>query len=234
MAKYLKHMNLSIIIPAYNECAHIERVVRDIHHELQKIESDFEIIVVDNGSVDNTKTVLAVLQSELSRLCVRHVFPNRGYGGGILEGLSVSQGEIIGWTDGDGQVGAKDLREMYEKMKQEDLVFIKARRMIRHDGTFRAIQSRIYNIIFWVFFSSRISDTNAKPKLFRRSFFDKIQLTSTDLFIDAEIIIQALRLGVPVSEHPIIFESRKGGASKIRVGAGIEFIKNLLYHRFFR
>lgn len=227
-------MRFSIIIPAYNEGAHIEQIIRDIHAELQKVESDFEIIIVDNGSTDNTKAVLEILQKEIPQLCARRVFPNRGYGGGILEGLSVAQGEVIGWTDGDGQVSAVYLREMYEIMQQENLVFFKARRTTRPDGIFRATQSRLFNLLFQWLFSVSVHDVNAKPKLFRRSFYASNGLASTDLFIDAEVVIKALHTGIPIREHPVIFESRKAGASKIHIDAGIEFLKNLVYYKFFQ
>ncbi|HEY9585287.1 MAG TPA: glycosyltransferase family 2 protein [Candidatus Paceibacterota bacterium] len=227
-------MRFSIIIPAYNEGAHIERIIREIHEELQKVESDFEIVVVDNGSSDNTQTVLGALQKELPHVCARRVFPNRGYGGGILEGLSVAHGDVVGWTDGDGQVRAEDLGGMYEKMRQENLVFLKARRVTRHDGLFRIIQSNIFNLIFHILFFTLVNDVNAKPKLFRRSFYATIDLVSADMFIDAEIVIKALRSGIQIKEYPIVFESRKEGASKIHIGAGLEFIKNLLYYRFIK
>lgn len=227
-------MRFSIIIPAYNEEAHLERVIRDLYGELQKVESDFEIIVVDNGSVDNTVAILEALKKEIPCVCVRRVFPNRGYGGGILEGLSVAHGEILGWTDGDGQVGAEDLAGMYEKMRQENVIFFKARRMIRHDGIFRLVQSKLYNFIFHTLFFAAVKDINAKPKLFHRSFYEKITLVSTDFFIDAEIVIRALRVGVPIREYPTVFHARKAGASKINIRAGIEFIKNLFHYRFFQ
>ena len=227
-------MRFSIIIPAYNEGAHIERVVRDIDQELQKVESDFEIIVVDNGSSDKSPEVLETLQKEMSHLHVHRVVPNRGYGGGILAGLSVAHGDVVGWTDGDGQVRAEDLGGMYEKMRQENLVFLKARRVTRHDGLFRIIQSNIFNLIFHILFFTLVNDVNAKPKLFRRSFYATIDLVSADMFIDAEIVIKALRSGIQIKEYPIVFESRKEGASKIHIGAGLEFIKNLLYYRFIK
>lgn len=227
-------MRLSIVIPAYNEGVHIERIVRDINGELQKVESDFEIIIIDNGSLDNTWVILEALQAEMPRVRVRRVFPNAGYGGGILAGLSMARGEIIGWTDGDGQIPPGILREMYGKLRQENFVFLKARRTVRHDGILRAVQSKIYNFIFHVLFSSSVNDVNAKPKLFRRSFYENVALASTDLFIDAEIVIKALRLNVFIKEYPIVFQSRKDGASKVGLGAGLEFIKNLLYYRFFK
>ena len=79
-----------------------------------------------------------------------------------------------------------------------------------------------------------MNDVNAKPKFFRRSFYENIDLVSVDFFIEAEIVIKALRSGVPIIEHPIIFKSRKAGVSKIGIGAGLEFIKNLFYYRFFK
>ena len=226
-------MRLSIVIPAYNEGAHLGQIIRDIHEELQKVESDFEIIIVDNGSLDNTQAILEALQKEMPRVHSRFL-PVPGYGKAVLAGLSVARGEIIGWTDSDGQIRPKILGEMYEKMRRENLIFFKAKRMARHDGRLRTIQSKIYNLIFRVLFPTSVNDINAKPKLFRRSFYENAGLTSTDLFIDAEIIIKALRSGVPIREYPITFESRKDGASKIGVGAGLEFIKNLLYYRLFK
>ncbi len=227
-------MRLSIVIPAYNEGSHLERIVRDIHEELQKIGSDFEIIIVDNGSTDDTRIVLEMLQQEMPQVRARRVFPNCGYGGGVLTGLAMARGEIIGWTDGDGQIDAGILREMYEKMRQENLIFLKAKRTIRHDGILRAIQSKIYNLIFHALFSTSVNDVNAKPKFFRRDFYENIGLASVDFFIDAEIVIKALRSGIPIKEHPIVFQSRKEGISKIGLGAGLEFVKNLLYYRFFK
>ncbi|MBI4085846.1 MAG: glycosyltransferase family 2 protein [Candidatus Liptonbacteria bacterium] len=224
-------MRLSIVIPAYNEGAHIERIIRDIHDELQNVETDFEIIVVENGSRDNTRLVLEALQKKMPRVRV-HALPVPGYGRAILAGLSMARGEIIGWTDSDGQIRPEILKEMYEKMRRENLTFLKARRTARHDGILRAMQSRIFNIIFRGLFSASVNDINAKPKLFRRSFYENITLTSIDWFIDAETVIKALRLGVSIKEHPITFQSRKGGASAIGAGAGFEFIKNLLYYRF--
>ena len=226
-------MQLSVVIPAYNEGAHLKRIICDIHEELLKIESDFEIIVVDNGSIDDTRVILEMLHKKMPRVRFYRAFPNRGYGGGILAGLSMAQGEIVGWTDGDGQIGAKILGEMYEKMRQENLTFLKAKRIVRHDGILRGIQSKIYNLIFQMLFSARVSDVNAKPKLFRRSFYQNIDLASTDFFIDAEIVIKALRSGVSVREHSIIFQSRKGGSSKIGFRVGLEFMKNIFYYRFF-
>ncbi len=227
-------MRLSIVIPVYNEGSHIERIVREIHEELQKVESDFEIVVVDNGSIDDTQAILKALQREMPRARAHRVFPNCGYGGGVLAGLAIARSEIVGWTDGDGQISAGILGEMYEKMRQENLVFLKAKRTVRYDGILRALQSKIYNLIFQALFSTSVSDVNAKPKFFRRSFYEDIGLVSVDFFIDAEIVIKALQSGVPIREHPIIFQSRQGGSSKIGLGAGLEFIKNLLYYRFFK
>ncbi len=224
-------MRFSIVIPAYNEGEHIEQIIRDIHEELQKVEPDFEIIVVENGSSDNTRIVLETLEKKMPRIRA-HSLPKPGYGAAILAGLSMAHGEIVGWTDSDGQIGPEALREMYKKMRQENLVFLKARRTVRHDGTLRAIQSRIFNGIFRMLFFTSVNDVNAKPKLFRRSFYEDIDLSSADLFIDAEIIIKSLRSGIPIKEHPITFQSRKEGASKIGMGAGLEFIKNLLYYRY--
>ena len=227
-------MQLSIIIPAYNEGAHIERIIRDIHEQLQVVESDFEIVVVDNGSSDDTPSVLLALSKEMPRLHAVHVLPNRGYGGGILAGLSAARGDVLCWTDGDGQIGAEILREMYAIVQKENLRFFKARRIVRHDGLLRVVQSKIYNLIFQMLFLASVNDVNAKPKFFHRSFYDQINLASADLFIDAEIVINALRQGVPIKEYPIVFESRKEGTSKIKMGAGLEFIKNLLYCRFIK
>ena len=112
-------------------------------------------------------------------------------------GLAVATGETIALIDGDGQMAASDICCVYRRMMEGDFDMVKTYRIERHDGLFRGLNSTIYNRFFRVLFPGfPVHDVNSKPKLFRRAFFDKLDLQSDDWFIDAEIIIQARRLGM--------------------------------------
>lgn len=227
-------MDLSIVIPAYNEAKTIRGVVLGLDEELRKTGALFEIIAVDNGSSDETSHVLEDMAGECSSLVPMRVFPNRGYGNGILAGLAAARGKAIGWMHADFQVRPRDAARVYKKLQEENLDFCKATRTVRKEHPIRIIQSRIYNNLFRAMFQAPCSDINGTPKIFRRWLYEKDKLQSKDWFIDPEVVIKAIRHGAIMGEVPITWEAREGGSSNVRVTTGLEFIKNMIEYRFFK
>jgi len=225
-------MKFSIVIPAYNESATLAEVLKSLHHDLKQVEESFEIIVVDNGSTDSTPVVLSALQKELPELKTTRVFPNQGYGNGILAGLKIAQGDIVGWMHADSQVTAQDLITIYQKMNREGLDLCKAIRQTRDESFWRIVQSKIFNTVFRLLFHGRVHDINATPKLFRHTLYDRIGLTSKDWFIDPEVVIKAIAAHATIGEVPVIWQSRKGGKSKVALTTGLEFLKNMIRYKW--
>ncbi|MEK7172556.1 MAG: glycosyltransferase family 2 protein [Patescibacteria group bacterium] len=225
-------MKLSIIIPAFNEEEAIEKVVRDIFREIKKNEPSSEIVIVDNGSIDDTPQIISRLQKEFHNLKTVRVFPNKGYGNGLLRGVAVSSGEILGWIHGDNQISAEDLFRVWHELVEKKLDLCKAVRQTRSESIWRKTQSRLYNSFFRILFGGKLSDINGSPKVFKRALFDRLQILSLDWFIDPEIVIKALRSGARIGEVEVFCRPRLGGRSKTNWFASFEFFKNMIFYKF--
>jgi len=102
-------MRLSIVIPAYNEGHHLDAVVRRLYAAVREAEPETEIIIVDNGSADDTLRVAQSLATSLPNVRVEHIGTNIGYGNGILCGLRAAEGDVLGWAHADEQVNPEDI-----------------------------------------------------------------------------------------------------------------------------
>jgi len=226
-------MDFSIILPSYNEAANLSSLLKNLKESLDKLAIRYEIIVVDNGSSDNTQAVLTSLKKEIPELKNARVWPNIGYGNGVIRGLGVAQGEILGFMDADGQIEPKYLIAAFLKLKKGGLDLCKGIRTIRHDGLFRLLASRAYNLLFKIMFGGTLGDVNTKPKVFTKDLYQKINLSSKDWFLDSEIILKTIKRGYKIGEVPMVFLPRNRGVSKVRVSTIFEFLKNIFYWRFF-
>ncbi|OGZ12749.1 MAG: hypothetical protein A3D67_02985 [Candidatus Lloydbacteria bacterium RIFCSPHIGHO2_02_FULL_51_22] len=222
----------SLVLPAFNEAENIEKVVRDLVENFQKNGMSFEIVVVDDGSTDDTRSVTEDLKKEISQLALVSYSPNRGIGNAVRAGLGHAKGDILGFMVSDGQIGGAEVVKVYNELVGKNLGICKGIRKKRADTFLRAFQSKAYNLLFLVLFGYVCKDVNSGPKIFRRSLYGKMELSSRDWFIDPETIIKAARLGYVIGGVPIDEKVRAGGASKIRIRTAFQFIKNMLIYRF--
>ncbi len=225
---------LSLVIPCYNEedvigitAAHLMKVFRNM-------EVDLELVLVDNGSIDNTGKIIDKLIEDGHPVVKETVTVNQGYGNGVLSGLKVCRGKMVGFVCADGQVEAEDVAKTYRiaaQMKEDKLV--KVRRRFRMDGLMRKCVSTFYNVLITVMFGGLGSiDINGNPKIIPREYVERMNLQSKDWFLDAEIMIKARKLGLEVYEFNVLSQMREGGSSNVNAGTCWEFIVNLLKYRF--
>jgi len=160
--------SISAVLPAYNEEAIIERTVRHVAGVLSGLASDFEVIVTDDGSRDNTGRVLADLQRrepELRLLVVTHE-RNRGYGAAVASGFDAANKDLVFLTDGDKQFDVSELREfMPAKHGQTDLVI--GWRRNRADPTLRKANTLGWKLLEKVLIGYTARDVARAFKLFR-------------------------------------------------------------------
>jgi glycosyltransferase involved in cell wall biosynthesis len=143
-------------------------------------------------------------------------------------GLNQATGETIAVIDGDGQMPPEDIIKVYDALILNKSDIAKTYREHRFDGFKRILISRVYNFLFRILFpKARVRDVNSKPKIFTREALSKLNLTSDGWFIDAEMIINAGRLGLTISEVPTDFYVNENRDSFIGFAAILEFIKNL-------
>lgn len=225
---------LSLVTPVYNEQDSIENTIKELIFELKKLKIDFELITVDNGSQDFSGKKLENLAKLFKEIKVISVFPNQGYGGGVITGLEKARGDIIGFLWSDGQVKAKDVVRVYENLLSRNLDLCKARRVKRYDGLIRGVITTLYHLIFNLVFKTHFADVNGCPKIFKREVLLKINPQSRDLFLDAEVMLRAARYNLKIGEVPVTLYSRSGGKSSIGIRSIFEFLKNIIIYRIIK
>ena len=227
-------IELSLVMPCYNEQDQIESAVKNYISEMKKTGKKFEIVLVNDGSLDNTKGIMENLSNQYTEISTIHFPENRGYGCAVRAGLAVSKGKILGWIDGDGQFGADVIIKAYDLLQSGKCGVCKGRRIIREDGTVRYVASIGYTALFNLFFLNTIKDTNSKPKLMTRDCYESIKdkLVSKHWFIDSEVLIRSMREGFNILDAPVAFRSRSGGKSTVSFKTVIEYIINIIKMRF--
>ena len=172
-------MNLSIIIPCYNESQSINILVENC---LLMLEDGVEIILVDNGSTDGTFYIMQKKNLPKQIIPLR-IEKNIGYGNGILKGLEFARGEILSWTHADLQTDPKDVLDGYHLYKNELLskkYIVKGERKNRNfiDAffTFCMTLYTFYSLRVWLY------DINAQPKIFHRDLLKYFENPPLDFF----------------------------------------------------
>jgi len=203
--------------------------------------TSFELILVGNyfpGCGDRTPEIVRELADGDPRIRCQ-AEPKEGYmGWDLRSGLRQARGEVIAFIDGDGQMPIKDVGRLYRLIKDSDFDLVKTYRTQRADGWKRRILTTGYNLLFHLLFPGlQAHDMNAKPKIFSREAYEKMNLESDGWFIDAEIMIEARRHAMSIGEMPTEFRCLRNRASFVSYGAAFEFLWHLLRSRlreFFR
>ena len=196
---------------------------------------DFELILVGNyleGTGDPTPEVVRELAAGDPRIRCSAV-PKEGWMGWDMKtGLELASGRYVGVIDGDGQMPVSDVPALYRMLCREGFDLVKTFRITRGDGLSRRLISNLYNKLFHLLFPGLPArDMNAKPKIMTREAYRRMRLTSDDWFIDAEIMLEARRLGLSIGEIPTGFLGLTGRRSFISWRAVLEFLVNLARHR---
>ena len=195
---------------------------------------DYEIIAVDNGSIDSTAKILKTIAEKNPHVKIATVAKNVGYGFGATTGLANCSGRYIGYIDGDGQFDPESTVMAYKKMCAENLDVCKAYRIIREYDFTRKFLSFGFNILLQFMFGVSCHDINGKPKIMRREVFESLMLKSKDWFIDSEIILKSTELGYKLGDVPTTYKKRGEGKSSVRIGTALEFAKNIITYRIFK
>lgn len=224
---------VSLAMPCYNEADCIEQNATALVTAFAGVGSGFELVLVDNGSTDDTGTIIDRLIDSGLPVCKVAVEVNRGYSYGIRQGLEACRGAIIGYSCADGQVSARDTLNIYLAMNRPHEYLAKARRRLRKDSWKRKSVSIVYNGLMYVLFGWLGSiDLNASPKFFSRANYHRMKLRSDDWFLDPEIMLKARELGLQVVELNVEGQPRQGGHSNVRRQTIFEFLSNIWSYRW--
>jgi glycosyltransferase involved in cell wall biosynthesis len=207
---------LSVIVPCYNEALNIPFIYQAFLEAIKE-RKDIEVILVNNGSVDNSKEVLDILLEKDTRglFKVIEVSLNQGYGHGILSGLKEAKGDVLAWTHADLQTDPSDVMVAYESYlhMNKPTIFVKGRRTNREfHAWFFSWSMQV--LASWILKNS-LEEINAQPKVFSRNFYENYlsEKAPFDFSLDLHACYWAKKTG-QIIEIPVVVRKRKFGEAK--------------------
>lgn len=208
-------MELSIVLPCYNE----GRSLLGILDRFARVQEDYdwELILVDNGSTDDTREVLALEAAREDRrfFSVVRVDVNQGYGFGILQGLAAARGRLLAWSHADQQTPLEDIFRAARKLRSvpnPDKAMVKglrARRAWRAEALTLGMQWVTSTVL-----GLPLEDINAQPKVFPRTLYERFVNPPHDFNLDLYLYSLALRSGFEVHTVDVVFGQRPHGQSR--------------------
>ncbi|HEY5714764.1 MAG TPA: glycosyltransferase family 2 protein [Candidatus Gracilibacteria bacterium] len=211
----MKHPKLSIVVPCYNEAQNIPIILNRFEKCL--LNNDFELILVNDGSKDGSSAVFTAEMAARKHPQIRVVDyeKNKGYGGAIMTGLREAKGEYLSWTHADSQTDPMDIErgfEIFQYSKNPKKLFVKGTRVGRKlgDVLFTFGMSAIATVVLL----KPLFDVNAQPKMFHRSFFERVEKKApSDFSLDLYFLYLAKKFGLKVKSFPVLFLDRRFGES---------------------
>ena len=207
--------SISAVLPAFNEEENIETAANRMVDALRALPlADWEVIIVDDGSVDNTGAIADRLSAENPRIRVFHHQPNLGYAEALKTGFGSSKHKLLFFTDSDNQFDVREISRLIPLIKDADIVC--GFRIYRFDPLTRLVLSWVFNLVVRIMFRIKVRDIDCAFKLFRREVFDRVEIKSKKFFVNAEVLAKAKYYGFKMCEVGVRHYPRPAGRSTVR------------------
>ena len=209
-----KFPSLSVFFPAYNDAPSLPALIHKTFEVLERHVADYEVVVVNDGSCDDTGAVLEQLSRQFApRMRVETHPKNRGYGGALRTGFNTATREFVFYTDGDGQYDIGELPGLLALVTPQTGL-VNGYKLERHDPAHRIWIGNIYNFCARLLFRIRIRDIDCDYRLIRRELLHQIHLTSTSGTICVELVRKLELSGWLVAEIGVHHYPRLHGRSQ--------------------
>ena len=205
----------------WNEENYIERAIDAAREECEDLIrsgeiADYELIVVNDASTDDTGAIADKLAASDPRIRVVHHDVNRKLGGSMKSGFAAANGDLVLYTDADLPFDMHDVHRAIRLLRYYDADVVSAYRFDRTgEGYVRTVYSFFYNMLVRVLFGVRMRDINFAFKLCRMHIFEHVTLKSEGSFIDAELVVRAKKLGYTVVQFGTDYFPRTRGVSTL-------------------
>lgn len=212
---YVVHARPSItaFFPCYNDSGTIASIVITADRTLRDISDDYEIIVANDASTDNSAVILDELKDKYPRLQVIHHRTNQGYGGNLRSMFARATKDLIFYTDGDAQYDPAELKGLYAQLGP-DVDVVQGWKIERHDPLHRKIIGRVYHHFVKWWFGLHLRDVDCDFRLFRRHVLESFPLESSSGCITVEMMTRVEQGGFKVVEVPVHHYFRAYGQSQ--------------------
>ena len=204
---------LSVFFPAYNDSGTIASLVIAAIQAARKLTNDFEVIVINDGSLDGTASIADELARNYPEVKVVHHPRNRGYGGALRSGFEAATRDLVFYTDGDAQYDPSEMNVLWERFA-DDVDLVNGYKISRSDPIHRIVIGRIYHHTVKLLFGLRVRDVDCDFRLMRRSIFDKVTLEKNSGVICLEMMKKIQDAGFRVAEVPVHHYHRAFGRSQ--------------------
>ena len=205
-------MNISFVYPIYNEIENLPRLLPETERIAQGLVRDYQVVLVDDGSQDGSGSFISQLAARHGPVKAVHHAHNRGLGAAIRTGLANATQDLVLYMDSDFPVTAEEVRAALGLLTPETDMLI-GYRLGRAEGPRREVMSWAYNRLIRQAFGLRVRDVNFAFKLVRRPLLERMRLCSEGSFIDAEMLLEAQRLGARIQEVGLHYHPRVAGSS---------------------
>ena len=215
----MKKYDISLFYPMHNEEGNIREAVRAALEVLPSLAENYEVIVVDDGSRDDTGKIADDLASKDEHVRAVHHPVNRGYGGALQTGFRESRFELVFFADGDNQFDLGEMSKLLERIDDCDMVI--GRRVDRKDPFHRKLNAHAWNMLVRILFGLKVRDIDCAFKLIRRRVLESIELEATGALISTELLVKAHEAGFVIKQVPVHHRERLSGEQS---GADIRVI----------
>ena len=221
---------LSVVIPAYNESKRLPKTLLDVDRHLSKVEYAYEILVVDDGSKDNTAEIVTKMSKDIRNLKLAHFDKNRGKGAVVKDGMLVAKGKIRIFMDADNATTIdqfEHMRPLFEKEKCDVVIgsrAMKESRLEPPEPLIRQIPGKMGNLFIQALLLPGLWDTQCGFKAFTDEAAEKVFKLSkiSGWGFDIEALALAKTLGFKIREIPVLWVNEAG--SKVKASAYLKVL----------
>lgn len=211
--------SLYIIIPAYNEEENIEKVIEEWYEIIKKIGNKSKLVVIDDGSKDNTYNIIKKLTKKYKYL-EPLTKQNEGHGATVLYGYKYAvknKADYVFQTDSDGQTIASEFWEFWNNRKDYDMII--GSRKKRQDGLSRIFVTKVLKLVLFLIFHTKIEDANTPFRLIKVNTLNKYLKYIPDKFNLSNVLVSVLLIKnkEKIKFIPITFRPRQGGVNSINL-----------------
>jgi glycosyltransferase involved in cell wall biosynthesis len=203
---------LSYFFPAHNESANLRGLVDEALATLPSLAETFEIIVVNDGSRDETGRIADELAAAHPEIRVVHHSTNLGYGAALRSGFAAARHAHLAFTDGDRQFKVADLGRLIERLGAGGADAVVGYRIRRADPLVRTVYAKLYRLANRIFFGLSVRDVDCACKLFTRASLEGVNVESGGAFFSAELLIKLMARGRRLVEVGVPHYPRTAGS----------------------